>query len=353
MLAYTDRDTLDQFQLDIEQLEDCCELIKSKSLLKSRNAVILLDHFAEIKMYRKCSEHFSRDHWLRFIRAPKFSAVEQRQILHSFDKKVKCLQAYNTVSEVDSIVLSIAHTYRNAIYHRDSHNPKTINVLARILFRSVGNVYVGVGDNTSIGGVPAAEVAWLCKYGYSTGMVDIPQLRKKVVSHLNASIAIPFVQLKTTFIEDVLGRIAAIDKLIKQDLPLRNPSMLDEILRDKEFNEKHSDKMDDLSRSFREVRYRIVSGGPVTREEYMASEAAYKWAIKSALKNFSPKISRATIRAFQLFGKQLEKAQDLRHLLTAYQRQDILLHDTERYLDEAYNDYETAVQMQIDIARGK
>jgi hypothetical protein len=46
------------------------------------------------------------------------------------------------VDDVDKTVLLIGHAYRNAAYHRDTHNPAVIASLGRLLFAAVTRLVV-------------------------------------------------------------------------------------------------------------------------------------------------------------------------------------------------------------------
>src|SRR5262249_54128834 len=72
-------------------------------------------------------------------------------LMASFVKKVDLIAQYETahplsrhkkVPRENWTVLRIAHRYRNAIYHRDSHNPALVGILARLMLQATCSLFV-------------------------------------------------------------------------------------------------------------------------------------------------------------------------------------------------------------------
>jgi hypothetical protein len=354
MLAYSDRDTLDQFEVEIGQLETITDLILSNSHTQSRQAVILLDHFADVQMYRKCLEVFSHDAYFKFVIPERFSGVERREILKYFAPKVGCIQErLNLIPAIDAVILRIGHQYRNAIYHRDTHNSRTINTLARILFEAVGRVYVALGDTVSVGGVPEESTRWLTKYGFTSGMVEIPSLRKEIIDQLTSGLKTAFSDIKASLVMDVEERAKAIADLLRDDLPIKSDQMMDDLLREKEFYETKPVEIDKLSDAFKQIRYQIQTQNPPTREEYVKAEDSYHRNLDAAMKGFTPSVTNTVVKGFTNYRTALQSLTELGELLTTYYGQDRVMSRAESYFDQIYSDFESAVQLQIDIAREK
>lgn len=61
----TNRDELDFLRTDVETLEVCSEMIASGSHNKARVAIIILDHFADILLFREAEKILEGDRFRR------------------------------------------------------------------------------------------------------------------------------------------------------------------------------------------------------------------------------------------------------------------------------------------------
>ena len=119
------RDELDCLRTDVETLEVCSELTASGSHNKARVAILILDHFADILLFRESKKILESDRFRRWVLKPEFTPSEGEKTLYNFSKKLNLVaEKSQGVAKVDQAVLLIAHSYRNAIYHRDIHNER-------------------------------------------------------------------------------------------------------------------------------------------------------------------------------------------------------------------------------------
>src|SRR5215470_3858970 len=160
-----------RLRLLVEQLEMIRGLLDGGSSVDAKVAIILLDNVADSLMYRRCLQEFERDSALALIRRPRFTLAKQRDARRDFKAKVNLLNGIDFISAEDATVLKIGHSYRNAAYHRDSHNPRVTNELGRLLFAAVSNLFRSYYDNGVSSGGFASE-QWLSKYGLRTDFIS-------------------------------------------------------------------------------------------------------------------------------------------------------------------------------------
>jgi hypothetical protein len=154
----------ERLRLLVEQLEMIRGLLDRGSGVDAKVSIILLDNVADSLMYRRCLQEFEKDSELAMIRRPRFTPAKQSEALWDFKTKVNLLNGVGFMSAEDAAVLKIGHSYRNAAYHRDSHNPRVTNELGRLLFAAVSSLFRSYYDNGVSSGGFAPE-QWLSKYG--------------------------------------------------------------------------------------------------------------------------------------------------------------------------------------------
>src|SRR5690348_5080225 len=87
----SDRDSFEELQVVVEQLELSQQLLRSRSANKARAAVILIDHVADVLMYRLCMDDFQRIETMEMVIPPEINAKKRNEILFYFDEKVTYL----------------------------------------------------------------------------------------------------------------------------------------------------------------------------------------------------------------------------------------------------------------------
>jgi len=348
-------DTLEQLRVDIENLETCAELLKLGSHVKARTALIVLDHISEIFLLRECQGILEKDSLFKWVLPPKLRARDRARITRNFHEKLELLQKEDFLSPSEVTVLTISHSYRNAIYHRDTHNPSTIDILAKIGFLTVLDLFERSGDNCAIGNSAGLAVDWLKPYygsRLSNTHIDITEARKTVADKLRTGINVSRAEATAALAEDIESRT---NRLVSRIAEFTGDSLdwLDKTIRRLEFEEKHEELMDELSEPHRQVRYRIQGQNKPTIEEYEQTEASYKSSLNAALDAFSPTYTVESIRAFRSLSKQLESSHSLSELLSLYNTQDQAVNKAELYIHKVEAIIDEAVQMEIDRARGK
>jgi len=146
-------DDFGRFILGAEQLSVCRELLLSASTPKQRMAVILLDSLAEALLYRVMQEAFlySDQAWFSDL-LPLYPEKKRQRMRTHFAEKLKILREPSyaiavagypaIVTETDITTMAIGHSYRNAAYHRDTHNPAVLATIGKMFFKSVSALFV-------------------------------------------------------------------------------------------------------------------------------------------------------------------------------------------------------------------
>jgi hypothetical protein len=341
---------LGRLAIYIEQLERVVSLINEESAVAQKVAIILLDSMGDALMYRRCNHQFDHDSAFCLITPPKFTVDERKETNRDFKKKLQVLRKLGVLNEEHASVLRIGHSYRNAAYHRDTHNPRVTKHVAKILLRSICVLFQEYYDNgVSVGATKVPEI--LSKYGF-TSYVNLHSASATTSSKLLKDVAIEFVETRGVMIEDVQARLAELDvKLSTIPLDLESP-WLDEGLKLAEFSKAHP--RETLLGNVLELNYKIVSGraAEVSAKQYKAAGKRAEARRAKAFREFTPKSSVKMWRSLRT-SKTISKAQTLPMLLANYEQVDSKLSQLEVTIEELVAQIDLAAEMAADISRGK
>jgi hypothetical protein len=334
----------------VEQLEMVRGLLDGHSPVDAKVAIILLDNVADSLMYRRCLQEFAHDSELAMIRRPRFSPAKQSEALWDFKTKVNLLNGISFVSAEDAAVLKIGHSYRNAAYHRDSHNPRVTNELGRLLFAAVFRLFRSYYDNGVSSGGFAPE-QWLSKYGLRTDFISFKGVSISIAAKLMEGITITFEEAKEAFQNDFTSRVEEIEREIKK-LEIDDDADLDEGLKRAEFSEAHPHEQ--FSEKLRELNYRIVAGDTksVDARKYRAAQKSAKRKMEKELADFVPVCSVKLLKKLKS-TTTLKTVKNVSSLLYAYQDLDLKLTKFEDSVEQLAIVLDRAIQREIDIRRGK
>ncbi len=112
-------------------------------------AVVLTDNLADTFLYRLCLSYIARadQDTLGLTKRVRISGERFERLRNEFAAKLDFVAKINVAEDMprltppDADVIAIGHRYRNAIYHRDSHNPLVVPVLARLFFRATCRLF--------------------------------------------------------------------------------------------------------------------------------------------------------------------------------------------------------------------
>jgi hypothetical protein len=340
----------ERLRLLVEQLEMIRGLLDGGSGVDAKVAIILLDNVADSLMYRRCLQEFEEDSELAMIRRPRFTLAKQSEALRDFKAKVNLLNGIGFMSAEDATVLKIGHSYRNAAYHRDSHNPRVTNELGRLLFGSVSSLFRSYYNNGVSSGGFAPEQG-LSKYGLRNDFMSFKGASASIASKLMEGIAITFAEAQEAFQHDVTSRVEEIEREITK-LPISGDVDLDEGLRRAEFSESYPHEQ--FSEKLRELNYRIVAGEaePVDAKQYRAAQKSANRKMEKELTKFVPVCSAKLLKTLKSITT-LKQVKNVSALLYAYQDLDSKLTQFEDSVEQLAIVFDRLIQREIDIRRGK
>jgi hypothetical protein len=351
----------DRFLGSLQQLQVAKDLIESEEPEKARMAIILLHSLADGLMFSAAIDAFETDLYFAKILPAKYSATDRKKVLRYFDEKVEfCQKKIKLLSVTDTSIFKIVNFYRNAAYHRDTHNPRVILPIARIAFHSILRLFrrgVIKSDgfiHTSAEGLTKAQSDAIKAFCKVDGLIDYDKASKEAIQRLKKGVSVRLRQVQSAFLDDLRARLARIKRMGKETLYCKNRRKLDGLLKMAAFELKGIDE--NLFAEMRQLRYRLlakVPGGKPSREEYVGAEKRYAKRVKRAFKSFTPDITTATIDHIEHSILSLQMATSLGGTLSVYLAIDKLLVEVEVLALHAERRIDEAIQARIDLEKGK
>jgi hypothetical protein len=355
---------LEQFRMVSEQLEICNSLFKKQSIPRLRICMILLDNLAEVLILRHLKDRYSWDDFFQWFQPPEFPPNKRKKLNSYFDEKIKAIHKQGVITDEDMLVLKITHLHRNAAFHSDRHNPSILFIITSLLFTVVsrltlklsagllrnGEVFSGAGQSIS-----KKEYIWLRKYGAKPNFVNYDTVCRNLVKLLGRKRKPILSRVLTTLSSDIDERNTSIkDKLLKVFGSIGSPE-INPKLKQYEFGIYHYEREYELSQKLREIRYRVAKGNTegIDREDYASMEREFKQSLAAELNDYRPRLSIQRILRIGDIPKQLRQLGSLKAALDKYSQTDEILFLAEQIVDKIYTEWETAVQLAIDISRGK
>ncbi|MGP0592196.1 hypothetical protein ACTRXD_06590 [Nitrospira sp. T9] len=352
-----ERDEFDRFLGALQLLEVACGLMLSSQHEKSRMAIILLHSLAERLMFSEVIEKFDSDVSLSRVSVPNYTAQFRKKVLRYFDEKVDfCRNTAELISDADATIFKILNFYRNAAYHRDSHNPNVISSIARISFHATLRLFERTAGNSSVSiwGLSEEQSSSLTPFCQVENFIDYEKAAKEAAQKLGEKVAAFPSDIRSSFVADIKGRLAKLERMKTETLYCKTASDLDEIFKKSAFELKGIE--DDLSLELKQLNYRItgqVSGAVPSWDEYQAAEQKYIEKMKAAYDSFIPEVTAATLDLISDKVQLLEGSATLEAALSLYLQLDQSLVEVEVLAFHAERRIDLAVQLQLDIERGK
>ena len=290
------RADFDRFLGSLQQLQVAKDLIQSEEPEKARMAIILLHSLADGLMFSAAIGAFEHDLFLAKILPPKYSASDRSKVLRYFDEKVEfCRQKIKLLSVADATIFKILNFYRNAAYHRDTHNPRVVLPIARVAFGSTLRLFrqgIIKGDGfirATMEGLTRAQAASVKGFCKVDRLIDYDNASKEAIQRLKKGVQVRLRQVQSACLGDIKDRLARLKRMEKESLYCDSRKQLDELLKKAAFELKGIEE--NLFAEIRQLRYRILGkapGGEPSREEYLGAEGRYAKREKRALKSFMP-----------------------------------------------------------------
>jgi hypothetical protein len=370
-------DEAEQLLLVVDQLEVCADMLRRDAVSSSRAAIILLDHHAEILLHRHCESLFRAGEGHGPFKGRTYTTTERGEVRNHFAQKLAVASGVGrlgagvapVVNADRSAALRLAHTHRNAAYHRDDHNPAVIRLVCLLQFEAVCCLLAATTSSLTIGGVTQnARLAELARHGVhptdSHGIRNAICLRDaadKVVESLTADLKLPLPAVQARLAMDLLDRAGELSGVVAELVDAgMEPYRIVFAIENSEFWERHGsdEQLCELARRSDpwERRHEAGPGGSLPDEVYADMNAANdarneRWT--ALRRKFRPRaqlqvVSRTIVRASKLI-----ETSSMAETLNLYQQLDRDLAPLETFLPEAVRAWDAMVQRKIDIARGK
>jgi hypothetical protein len=364
-----DWDSFEELHVTVELLELSQQLLRSRSRNKARAAVILMDHVADALMYRICTNDFEMQSMMELVMPPEVTAEKRAEILFRFEKKVSyLLQTRRLISTEDAAILLIGHRVRNFAYHRDYHNPNTVSMVGRILYKTICELlpilswrgHYSCSSRTK-------EKVWMKRYGVTAAFPDYQEALQSISRGLTQRLKINLSSAARILRMDLLTRYRRVRWTLDNWFSFKRDKDLDVMLKHYEFGDVHSAELEEFHQPLKDARYMIhdlykglpperwqkISVDPKRRYEIrramVVAERNFKTLRRKAFQNFSQTITARSLREMNRKIRQLTAAPSLSQLLSQYSFLDRELTRVRSYVSRA----EAAAEAASDIARGK
>jgi hypothetical protein len=364
-----DWDSFEELHVLVEQLELCQRLLRSRSHSKARAAVILLDHVADVLMYRVCIDDFEYQAVLEMVIPPIVPAEKRADILFRFDRKVSYITQTKRLLPFDTApVLLIGHRVRNFAYHRDYYNPNTISVVGRILYKTVCEILPTLAQKSQLSySSNTKEQTWTKRYGVTADLFNFPEAVQRISGGLCQQVSIDLPRATRTITADLSSRYKRMRRTLHRWLALKKDKDLDNMLRHYEFADVHREDLERFRQPVKDARYLVhdlhkglppeewpkLAVPPEKRREIrramLVAERAFKAQRRRAFRNFKQTITAASLRTMNRKIRRLRTVSSLSELLSQYDLLERQLTQVELYVSRAESDLDFAV----DLARGK
>lgn len=337
-----------KYQLIIEQLEVCVDLIKSKSPNKARMAIILLDNLADALMLRYCNYKFSEDEFFGLYIKPKYTKKQLQRAENDIQGKVELLRnnTKGILTKKDEVVISVCHSYRNSAQHNDEHNPQTTTAIARVLFTTVSNLFAKV-QHKGYSAYYAGSPIWAQNYS-SDRKIVYKDLAAKIAKKLQKGITLSLPNLKNILVFDISSRTEKIDEMVA-DLPFKKAKDLSHML--KMFEYQRTDEYKALGANLYDAKYRMESNTITYHDGFLKSGA--KDQDEALRRTYKPEVTYQTYLKVKTGYQTILKERDLHSVLRAYERFSRPLEALELLFEDASEQWRQWQDLLEDIARGK
>lgn len=348
-LLYTHDDT-ERYRLAVEQLEVCAELISSESPHKARMAIILLDNLADILLLRYCNYKFSEDFYFGLVYdKPKYTRDQLKKAQDNLHGKLEMVRNNTKVilTKKDETIISVCHAYRNSAQHNDEHNPQMTIAIAKILFTTVGNLFVRIQHSRNSVYYASSVAKWLQKYTTKTHLV-YKDFAQEIVKKFQKGISLSLPNLKKTILFDLSSRIEKIEEIIRE-IPLRKSKDFSHML--KMFEYERSEEYRAFGANMYDAKYRMESNSITYHDGFLKSVAKEKDEILR--QSYKPNVTYQTYLKIKKNYQNISKEKKLESTLKAYERFSRPLEKLELLFEDAFRQWDEWQQLMLDIARGK
>jgi hypothetical protein len=215
-----------KFKLFIEELEHAGDLLQSKRLAKERMALVILDSMAERLLYEHAELFFDATEQMAWRNDRQYTARERNGILGDFASKVVLAQQVKgfpyrgaLLNDLDGAIFRVAHTYRNAGYHRGDHNDVLTGPLARLYARAIARALARSAGDWIRGGFDDSLVADLDRFDWrdpneGKGQFSPKPAAERIGAQITAPLVVDAADLAKRLVADFEARCDAAQELL-------------------------------------------------------------------------------------------------------------------------------------------
>ena len=341
---------MQRLRLIFEQLEEAKAYLLRGSLFNLRLALILADNIAELLLYNALKRTFDRDDWLRPLRvnyqlagwpldsaiAVKYPEEERAKAEKEFEPMVQLAQhRLGLISTSDATILRIAHRLRRDAFHRGQVREDILGPIVRLLFATVVGIAESVEFADLVQKFPPEDghEAFLQRFGLEVRAFWCDDgYKRKLGAVLLKDAEFNFDEFRAVLTNDLAGRVEAainqVDYFFKED----------------EQNEAL------LRRQFTvgipvEVRVAIRDSKRHVHELDRQFDIWRKTAV--------PLVTREWLLRFRDGVPRKLNSRQPSQVLATYWGLDKKFSPIESFIDDYVAAIDNAIQMEIDIRRGK
>lgn len=352
-----EKDELDLFRVTLQQLELCRELILDGTEAKWRVALILLDNISEIILYRVVKDELAKEDFIRSVVRERFPPKQRRAIDRFFWAKLEVVADIRHLPEPVCKALTILHSYRNAAFHRDTHNPAVLPILARVAFVAVADLFARThaGMHSSAIGGYSKPIEWLQHYGLVGTFVQFDTAAKSIAKQLKAGVRPKLSSVTRGFGADIMTRLTGVREVLNELFPSGNVKDIDRMLKRYEFRRVRAELESKLSERFRALNYKIAAGRgeEVSLDEYVAAETEFHSLYDRQFAKFLQGCKYEDLNKIKNELPLVLSERNFRAALARYAALDAQLESFEQSITTAYHEMEWQAEMERGIARGK
>jgi hypothetical protein len=334
-----------RLRLIYEQLDEAKTYLLRGSLLNLRLALILTDNAAELLMFNVLENKFSRDEWLRPLRKnyeklglpldpvlrPKYSDEERARAEKEFEPMVRLLQhRLSQLSYSDATILRIAHRLRRDAFHRGQLREDILEPIVRLLFTTVVRLTESQPLGTVVMEFPLDEdvKVFLRRFGVEEAFLSYSEeTRNKFATKLLEGAEFDMESFRTALTEDIVGRTEAL------------------------LNQLSAFYDDDSLKNEELLRYQFWQENAAQGECPRGS--AFDAAFATWKTDATPIVTVEWLRQFKGNVPHKLQSQHPSQVLAGYWGLEREFAPKEDFVERHVAAVDSAVQLQLDIARGK
>jgi hypothetical protein len=334
-----------RLRLIYEQLEEAGAYLKRGSLFHLRLALILTDNVGELMMFNALQEVFSRDDWLHPLRKGyeeiglpldpvlqvKYSSEERAKAEAEFEPMVRLLEhRLSRLSAAEARVLRIGHALRKDAFHKGQLREDILGPIVRLLFIMV----VRMTESFRLSAIISCPLdeddkAFLLRFGLGDKVYFdySEETRQIVAAKLLEATEFDLASFRTTLADDLAGRAQSLLEQLTSSYDTCQQSDYG-LLRHQCWKES------------------FAQGKKLDTSEF--ERAFAQWET-----NAVPTVTTEWLHRFQAEVRQKLNSQDPSQVLATYWALDKEFEPKEKFVDQHLAELDQAIQIQIDIARGK